>query len=98
VVAYAHGGLPEVIGDSGLLVAPRDGAALGDAIARLLADAALWEDLARRGRARAGTFELAAVAEAMRLLYREAAGLPVDPAVLAPTPPTPPSAAAAARG
>jgi glycosyltransferase involved in cell wall biosynthesis len=83
VVAYAHGGLPEVIGDCGLLVPPRDGDALRHAIARLLGDAALWDDLARRGRERAGTFELAAVAEAMRQLYREAAGLPVDPAVLA---------------
>jgi glycosyltransferase involved in cell wall biosynthesis len=83
VVAYAHGGLPEVIGDCGLLVEPRDGAALGDAIARLLGDPALWGSLSLRGRERAGTFELAAVAEAMRQLYREAAGLPVDPAVLA---------------
>src|SRR4051794_3929181 len=83
VVAYAHGGLPEVIGDCGVLVEPRDAAALGDAIARLLGDAVAWASLADRGRERAGTFELAAVAEAMRQLYREAAGLPVDPGVLA---------------
>ena len=39
VVATDHGGSPEVLGDAGVLVRPRDAGALGDAVAGLLADA-----------------------------------------------------------
>src|SRR5439155_11516363 len=51
VVASAVGGIPEMIDDgrTGLLVPPRDAAALGDAIARLLTDHPLADTLARAG-------------------------------------------------
>ena len=36
VVGYEHGGLPEMLGDCGLLVSPGDRNALGEAILHLL--------------------------------------------------------------
>ena len=38
VVATDHGGSPEVLGDAGVLVAPRDAAAIADAVRMLLAE------------------------------------------------------------
>jgi glycosyltransferase involved in cell wall biosynthesis len=54
VVASAVASLPEVVEDgvSGLLVPPNDPGAIGEALARLAADGALWERLARGARAR----------------------------------------------
>lgn len=55
VVATTGGALPEVVGvsgETGLLVAPNDPEALVTAIRRLLDDAALREELGRRGRER----------------------------------------------
>jgi glycosyltransferase involved in cell wall biosynthesis len=48
--------LPEVAGDAALLVDPRDPAAIGAALTRLLGDPALADDLRTRGRARAAQF------------------------------------------
>jgi phosphatidylinositol alpha-1,6-mannosyltransferase len=55
VVAHAIGGVPEAVidGETGLLVAPGDGAALTAAFARLLGDPALRRRLGDAGRARA---------------------------------------------
>jgi phosphatidylinositol alpha-1,6-mannosyltransferase len=55
VVAHAIGGVPEAVidGETGLLVAPGDGAALTAAFARLLGDPALRRRLGEAGRARA---------------------------------------------
>jgi glycosyltransferase involved in cell wall biosynthesis len=55
VVAHAIGGVPEAVidGETGLLVAPGDGAALTTAFARLLGDPALRRRLGEAGRARA---------------------------------------------
>jgi len=53
VVGSAVGSLPEVVGDAGLLVPPRDPVALAGAIQSLLDDDSLRHDLADRGRARA---------------------------------------------
>ena len=53
VIASAIGGLPEVVGDAGILVPPADEAALGDALDGLLRDAARRRDLAGAGYARA---------------------------------------------
>jgi type III pantothenate kinase len=57
VVATNTGGTPEIVRDGveGLLVPPRDPAALADAIGRLLADAALRARLGAAGVARART-------------------------------------------
>ncbi len=52
VVSSDGGALPEVVGDAGLQVAARDVAAMTDAIARLLEQPALREELSERGRAR----------------------------------------------
>ncbi len=54
VVTTDVGGIPEVLGDGagGLLVGPRDAAALAQAAARLLADPDLARDLALKGRQR----------------------------------------------
>lgn len=48
-VATAHGGPLEVLDDAGLLVPPRDPAAMADALRRLLDDPELWQRCARRG-------------------------------------------------
>lgn len=45
-------GMPEVVGDAGLLVKPHDVAGLRAAITRLMGDAALRDDLAERARRR----------------------------------------------
>ena len=73
VVAYDHGGPPEVLGDCGLLVPPGDRGALGDALLQLLDDEGLQQRLAECGRRRARErFSLSAMIEAMETRYREA--------------------------
>ena len=52
VVGSASAEIPNVIGDTGLVVAEGNPLALREAIARLLADRALREELGQRGRAR----------------------------------------------
>jgi glycosyltransferase involved in cell wall biosynthesis len=75
VVAYADGGLPELLGDCGVLVPAGDRDALADALVRLLTDGSLHERLAACGRARvAAEFSLPPMVDAMRAVYREAAG------------------------
>ena len=73
VVAYGHGGLLDVVGDAGLLVPPGDVRALADLTVRLLADPLLRERYGACGRERARRFDLAAQADAMAAIYREAA-------------------------
>lgn len=51
VVATAHGGAAEFLGDAGLLVPPGDAPAMADAIAKLLADPALRQLCSAAGRA-----------------------------------------------
>jgi glycosyltransferase involved in cell wall biosynthesis len=53
VVASRRGGLPAIVGDTGILVDTPDAPSLAAALTRLTADAALRRDLQRRGRARA---------------------------------------------
>jgi len=74
VVAYAAGGIPEVLGDCGRLVEEGDRAALAEAIVDLVED----EDERRRAVACASErvrtrHSLEATAEAMRQVYRETA-------------------------
>ncbi len=72
VVASHAASLPEVVGDAGLLVDPRDPEAMAEAIYHVLQDAELAEELRRRGLERARQFtwertarETLAVYEAM---------------------------------
>jgi MMP alpha-(1->4)-mannosyltransferase len=52
VVGFAHGALPEIVGDAGILVKPGDLAAAADACSGLL-DSLLDAEFGRLGRARA---------------------------------------------
>jgi glycosyltransferase involved in cell wall biosynthesis len=77
VVASAVGGLTDLVvdGETGLLVPPRDPAALRDALERLLADAALRRRLGLAGRRRAQErFSWPAVTDATLAAYEAAAG------------------------
>jgi glycosyltransferase involved in cell wall biosynthesis len=75
VVAYADGGVPELLGECGVLVPPHDRDALARALVRLLEDDGLRAGLARCGRERVRErFSLAGWVEAMKDAYREAAG------------------------
>lgn len=56
LVATAVGGLPELVGEAGVLVPYGDAGALAEAVSGLLADPARREALAVAGRAQAGTW------------------------------------------
>lgn len=72
VVASRVGGLPEALGDAGILVAPEDPPALAAATAALLADAAHRARLGRAARQRVlAHFTLARVVAAHRELYAQ---------------------------
>jgi glycosyltransferase involved in cell wall biosynthesis len=74
VVATASGGVPEIVvdGETGVLVAPADPAALAGAVRALLADPARRQRLGQAGRLRAETeFSLAGHADAVGSVYRE---------------------------
>lgn len=74
VIAAARGGLPEVVGDAGLLVDPTDIDALRAAMYNLLSDFSHRGELRARGLARARLFSWRRVAEATAAVYREARG------------------------
>jgi glycosyltransferase involved in cell wall biosynthesis len=74
VIASATGSLPEVVGDAGMMVRPRDPIALAEAIRTLGADARLRSDLSKQGRKRSATFAWSAIARAHVALYREVVG------------------------
>ncbi len=74
VVATDVDALPEVVvtGKTGLLVPPRDPAALGEALCRLLLDSDLRRQMGEAGRSRVETlFSPETVAGALSTLYRE---------------------------
>jgi glycosyltransferase involved in cell wall biosynthesis len=66
--------LPEVAGEAALLVDPEDVGEIADALARVLNDPVLAEDLRRRGRERAAMFSWAATARATLDVYRHVTG------------------------
>ena len=75
VVAYAVGGIPEVLGDCGRLVAEGDRTALAEAILDLIEDLDERRRAAACGRQRVrARHSLDATVEAMRQAYRETAG------------------------
>ncbi|MFP4170067.1 MAG: glycosyltransferase family 4 protein [Methanomassiliicoccales archaeon] len=71
VVASSVGGLPEVVGDAGVLVPPRDPGSLARAIRELQDDPDLRHRLGRRARERAMLYSWERVAKEMESLYRE---------------------------
>ena len=71
VVAADAGSLPEVVGDAGLLVPPRDVAALADALESVLADP---RDLGERGRVQSEQYTWERSAEHHAAVYQQAAG------------------------
>ena len=73
VVGYAVAGNPELVvdGETGLLVTPRDAAALGHAVLKLAHDPGWRHDLGRAGRQRVeARFSLRAKVDALEALYR----------------------------
>jgi len=74
VVGYDHGGVPELVGDCGVLVPPGDRGALRDAILEVVGDEDLRSRLASCGPERVATqFALPRFVAAMKERYREAA-------------------------
>jgi glycosyltransferase involved in cell wall biosynthesis len=73
VVASASGALPEVVGDSGLLVPPNDPASLRAALGRFLEEPELWARLRERGLAGVASYSWASVARDQMALYRDTA-------------------------
>lgn len=74
VVASNVASLPEVVGDAGLLVDPRDPQAIADAIARVLSDPALAEGLRQRGLERARIFTWERTAKETIRVYQKLLG------------------------
>jgi glycosyltransferase involved in cell wall biosynthesis len=74
VIAARSAGTPEVVGDAGLLVQPRDPADIARAIAGLAAQPDLMVDYGRRGQERVTTlFNWANLAERYVSLYQDVA-------------------------
>lgn len=75
VIGSSSGAIPDVIGDAGIIYPEGNVAALADAIARLAADPAARQDLARRGRARVlAHFTQAAIARRHVEIYAKMIG------------------------
>jgi alpha-1,3-rhamnosyl/mannosyltransferase len=74
VVTSNTSALPELAGDAALLVDPEDADAIADALARILSDSSLADELRVRGLARAATFSWAATARATLDVYRRVMG------------------------
>ena len=72
VVASNRGGLPEVVGNAGLLVDPTDCDALAAALERVSTDDALARQCVARGLQRARAFTWRASARSLRCAYRKA--------------------------
>ncbi len=73
VITSNSSSLPEVVGDAGLMVPPRDAAAFAAAIGRVLGDAELRQAMRERGLARARAFDWRVTAERTLAAYEAAA-------------------------
>lgn len=70
VIATSIGGMPETVGEGGLIIPPNDPADLASALLQLANDPVLSRDLGRTARTRARTFfDQEVVAEKMSALY-----------------------------
>ena len=77
VVTSRISSLPEVVGDAAILVDPYSADEIADAIARVLGDAALADELRRKGRERAATFSWERSVRALHEGYMRVLGVPV---------------------
>jgi glycosyltransferase involved in cell wall biosynthesis len=73
VVTARAGAIPEVVGDAALLVDPEDVDALAEAIAKVLADPLLADDLRERGHRNAEQYSWDRAADEMAALYHRVA-------------------------
>jgi glycosyltransferase involved in cell wall biosynthesis len=74
IASTTAGGLPEVLGDgAGMLVSPRDPAALAEAVARILDDAEVRAKLVARAREAVLNFTDTKMADEVRSVYRSCA-------------------------
>lgn len=71
VITSNGGAIPEVVGDAALMVAPADTDALAQAMRSIVGDAALREQLIKKGLERARKFSWKKAALAVLQLYRE---------------------------
>ena len=69
IIASTVGGIPEYLGEGGLLIPPDDPEALASAMTKLLDDPSLREKLSEEERKRAETFSWSAVAEKTYDIY-----------------------------
>jgi glycosyltransferase involved in cell wall biosynthesis len=80
VIGSASAEIPNVVGDAGLVVPEGDATALRDAIARVLGDRTLRDELGRRGRARVlACYTNQRIAEQTVVAYRSALGAATAP-------------------
>jgi glycosyltransferase involved in cell wall biosynthesis len=70
VVCSGTSSLPEVVGDAGVLVDPRDVDAIGESLRRVLEDTIFAADLAQKGVQRAAGFTWKRTAEQTIDVYR----------------------------
>jgi glycosyltransferase involved in cell wall biosynthesis len=73
VIASTRASIPELVGDAGLLVDPEDVQALAAAMARVLLDRALADELARRSLVRSRQYSWEETARRTLAVYRRAA-------------------------
>ncbi len=72
IIAANTTSLPELVGEAGILVAPRDAVELAEAMIAILEDRALHQALSEEARHRAGIFTWRQVAEATLATYEKA--------------------------
>ena len=73
VVVSEVSSLPEVVGDSGVLVNPYDATSIANGVQAVLTDTNFAEDLKKRGLARSRTFSWAKSIERVHKIYQEVA-------------------------
>jgi len=74
VIASSRSALPELVADAGLLVDPENVEVLSQAMARIMSDPDLRQELGRRGVERSRQFSWAETARRTLKVYREAVG------------------------
>jgi glycosyltransferase involved in cell wall biosynthesis len=74
VVATSTGGVPEIVGDAGILVPVRDSAAMAAALRELVEDAGRRAELSRRAQERSESFDAAAMVQAYSELFERTVG------------------------